>query len=98
VAEDNPRVGIREIRQHASRYVALAAGGTTVDVTNRGRVVARLVPAVAVADPAVAELVSAGVMRPPDDEGDVLDIQPVRPTGRVLPGEALRRLRDEEGW
>lgn len=98
MAEANPRVGIREIRQHASRYVELAAEGTTVDVTNRGRVVARLVPAAAVEDPAVVHLVAAGVVRPPEDEGDVLDIQPVRSTGPVPPSEALQRVRDEERW
>ncbi|HYZ98166.1 MAG TPA: type II toxin-antitoxin system prevent-host-death family antitoxin [Acidimicrobiales bacterium] len=96
MADANPRVGIREIRQHASRYVELAAEGTTIDVTNRGRVVARLVPAAAAEDPAVADLVAAGVVRPPDDEGDVLDIEPVPSTGPVPPSEALRRMRDEE--
>ncbi len=39
------RIGIRELRQHASVYVDLAEKGQTVDITNRGRLVARLVPA-----------------------------------------------------
>ena len=39
------RIGIRELRQHASVYVDLAEKGYTVDITNRGRLVAQLVPA-----------------------------------------------------
>ena len=35
------RIGIRELRQHASIYVDLAEKGQTVDITHRGRLVAR---------------------------------------------------------
>jgi antitoxin (DNA-binding transcriptional repressor) of toxin-antitoxin stability system len=38
-------IGIGELRQHARVYVDLAEKGYTVDITNRGRLVARLVPA-----------------------------------------------------
>jgi prevent-host-death family protein len=40
------RIGVRELRQHASRYLALVKNGEAVEVTERGRLVARLVPAV----------------------------------------------------
>ena len=39
------RIGLRELRQHASRYIARVARGETVEVTQRGRLVARIVPA-----------------------------------------------------
>jgi len=39
-------VGIRELRQHASRYVERAAAGETFEVTDRGRAVALLTPLV----------------------------------------------------
>jgi prevent-host-death family protein len=38
------RIGIRELRQHASRYLARVATGETIEVTDRGRAVALLVP------------------------------------------------------
>jgi prevent-host-death family protein len=38
------RIGIRELRQHASRWVQLAEEGQRVEITNRGRLVAALVP------------------------------------------------------
>ena len=38
------RIGVRELRQHASRYLARVKSGETVEVTERGRLVALLVP------------------------------------------------------
>jgi prevent-host-death family protein len=39
------RIGIRELRQNASQYLEKVERGQTVEVTNRGRLVARIVPA-----------------------------------------------------
>ena len=39
-------VGVRELRQQASRYLARVAAGETFQVTDRGRPVALLVPVV----------------------------------------------------
>jgi antitoxin (DNA-binding transcriptional repressor) of toxin-antitoxin stability system len=38
------RIGVRELRQNASRYLALVKAGATVEVTERGELVALLVP------------------------------------------------------
>jgi prevent-host-death family protein len=38
------RIGVRELRQHASRYLERVKRGETVEVTERGRLVALLVP------------------------------------------------------
>jgi prevent-host-death family protein len=38
------RVGIRDLKEHLSEYVGLAARGETIEITHRGRAVARLVP------------------------------------------------------
>ena len=38
------RIGVRELRQNASRYLARVAGGESIEVTDRGRPVAVLVP------------------------------------------------------
>ncbi|GAC1331007.1 MAG: hypothetical protein NVSMB13_19240 [Mycobacteriales bacterium] len=42
------RIGVRELRQHASRYLARVAAGEHLEVTDRGRPVALLVPVGAV--------------------------------------------------
>jgi prevent-host-death family protein len=39
------KVGIRELKQHASAVIRRVAGGESVEVTDRGRTVARIVPA-----------------------------------------------------
>lgn len=50
-------VGVRELRQNLSKYLDRVRAGEDLVVTERGRVVARLVPAGAAAD-AYAELAS----------------------------------------
>jgi len=38
------RIGIRELRQNASRYLALVKAGETLEVTERGELIALLAP------------------------------------------------------
>lgn len=38
------RIGVRELRQNASRYLKLVQNGETVEITDRGQLVALLVP------------------------------------------------------
>ena len=38
------RIGVRELRQNASRYLALVKAGETVEVNERGKLIALLVP------------------------------------------------------
>lgn len=38
------RIGVRELRQHATRHLARVKAGETVEVTERGRLIALLVP------------------------------------------------------
>lgn len=39
------RIGVRELRQHASRYLDRVKAGESIEVTERGMLVAMLVPA-----------------------------------------------------
>jgi prevent-host-death family protein len=57
------RIGVRELRQHASRYLSRVKAGETVEVTERGHLVALLVPP----DPATSSrerLVASGRLIP----------------------------------
>ncbi len=67
------RIGVRELRQHASRYLERVAHGETLEVTDRGRPVARLVP---VSADAWADMVSSGKVTPAEDESDVVEEMP----------------------
>ncbi len=51
------RIGIRELRQHASRYLERVKAGEVIEVTERGKLIALLVsptPAVAARDRLIA--------------------------------------------
>jgi prevent-host-death family protein len=83
------RIGIRELRQHASRYVERVRAGETIEVTLRGMVVARLVPP---ESDGWSQLLRAGSVRRASTS--LLDVQPVAVT--VSASAELQRLRDEE--
>jgi prevent-host-death family protein len=93
------RIGVRELRQHASMYVDLAEKGYTVDITNRGRLVARLVPVQEPESP-LERLIAAGILEPAEDPGDLLDVEPYPaiPDGRPTASEILLQMREEERY
>ena len=89
------RVGIRELRLNASRLMAKVERGESVEVTSRGRLVARIVPAGR--GTGLAQLVAEGAASAPEEEGDLLDIPPLQPVGGVaLPSQVLAELRADE--
>jgi antitoxin (DNA-binding transcriptional repressor) of toxin-antitoxin stability system len=69
------RIGIRELRQQASVYVDLAEKGYTVDITNRGRLVAQLIPVREPGSP-LERLIAAGIVEPADEPGGVGGLEP----------------------
>ncbi len=90
------RIGIRELRQHASVYVDLAEKGYTVDITNRGRLVAQLVPVREPGSP-LERLIAAGIIEPAEEDGGVgdLDPYPAPPAGQPAASEILAQARRE---
>ena len=96
------RIGIRELRQHASVYVDLVERGYTVDITNRGRLVAQMIP-VRDPDSPLERWIAKGVIERAADDGSVLEIDPYPGGGPGQPAdsagsasEALTRLRAAE--
>lgn len=89
-------IGIRELRQNASKYVAKVKQGQRIAVTERGELVAYLEP---VDEPRTTfqRLLAAGQVRPAtgnilDHIDDVLAAEP----GEESLSESLRQMRDEE--
>ncbi len=66
-------IGVRELRQHTSRYLARVATGECLQVTDRGRPVALLVPPTG---DSWDELVATGQVLAPDDDTDLVDEPP----------------------
>lgn len=86
-------VGIRELKQNAGAVIRRVEGGEVVEVTDRGRPVARIVPLrpASVLDRLVAE------GRATPARGDLLGHSPVTlPAGSRLPSEVLAELRSDE--
>ncbi len=87
-------IGVRELRQQASRYLRDVERGAAIEVTDRGRPVARIVPLRA--PTSVDGLIAAGAIIP--SRGDPLEIgAPLAPAkGVPLPSEQLAAMRRAE--
>jgi prevent-host-death family protein len=94
---DAHAVGLRDLRHHTSEVLARVRHGETIDVTEHGRLIARIVP---VGDrqptPVLARLVAAGRATLARRPG-------YRPRMRAGDGSdrlsrELEALRDEERW
>jgi len=65
------RIGVRELRQNASEYLRLVENGESIEITDRGRLVAMLVPS-ANESSHLELLQTQGRLGP--DLGDVLEL------------------------
>ncbi len=84
-------IGVRELRQHASKYLEEVAAGESIEITDRGHPVARLVPITG--DP-WQDLISAGEVV---KAAHPLSVDGFRPTAHPHSvSETLKRLRDDE--
>lgn len=90
------RIGVRELRQHASRYLDLVKAGETVEVTERGELVALLVPAPR-GDTARDRLIATGKLIPAvAPSGRVRSVRPLLPeAGEPTNAELLDAEREE---
>ena len=84
-------IGVRELRQNASLYLSRVAAGELIEITERGRPVARLVP---ITDDPWQDLINAGEVVPGNRQ-----VNPRRPRPRdygFSGSEVLQRLRADE--
>lgn len=91
-------VSLKALKNKLSEYVRLAAGGETVLVTGRDRVVAKIVPpqvsrSPLLADALLAEAVREGWLTPPALAGGPPPRKPVAPFRDLM--RELRQDRDE---
>lgn len=85
------KIGVRELRQHASRYLERVRHGETLEVTDRGRLVARLVP---VSSDLWTDMVASGKVTLAVDPGDVVDEPPA--DYEVEASTVLAAMREHE--
>ena len=85
------RIGVRELRQNASKYLARVALGETIEVTDRGRAVARLIPP---ATDRWTAMVESGRIASPVDDAAVVDEAPCE-YGVAASAELVAMREDE---
>ncbi|MGH8917338.1 MAG: type II toxin-antitoxin system Phd/YefM family antitoxin [Actinomycetes bacterium] len=87
-------VPVRKLNQDTAGVLARVKRGEEIDITERGVIIARLVP---VQPHPLADLIASGALRAPTARGPV-----PRPTGPIRTdheaGELLREMRDEERY
>jgi prevent-host-death family protein len=97
MAADAHAVGLRDLRHHTSDVLARVRRGETVDVTEHGKLIARIVPAGEREPvPALTRLVESGRATLAQRPGYRPRMRPGDGTDRL--SEALAGLRDEERW
>jgi prevent-host-death family protein len=97
MAQDEHVVGLRELRHRTSEVLARVRAGESIDVTEYGRLIARIVP-VAERDPApvLDRLAADGRLRRATRPGFRPRMRPGDGSDRL--GNALAELREEERW
>lgn len=90
-------VGIRELRQQASSVLKRVLDGETIEVTEHGHPIARIVP---LRTGPLEQLALEGLVTLA--RGDLLNLLdemslPARSMGSELPSQSVRELRAEEG-
>jgi prevent-host-death family protein len=90
-------VGLRELRHNTSEVLARVRHGETIDITEYGRLVARIVPVEEPESaPALDRLVETGRVRRAVRPGFRPRMRAGDGADRL--GDALSALRDEERW
>ncbi|MGV0747573.1 type II toxin-antitoxin system Phd/YefM family antitoxin [Mycolicibacter heraklionensis] len=87
-------VPVRELNQNTAGVLARVKRGEQLEITERGAVIARLIPAT---EEPLAEMIRSGRLRPATLSGPV-----PRPSGPIRTdheaGEVLREMRDDERY
>lgn len=88
------QVGVRELRDRISSYLERARAGEQIEITDRGRPIAMLVP-LPESRMILAELVAAGKVRPAERAWRPGARRMPVPPGARPPSEHLRELRED---
>lgn len=87
------RIGIRELRQNASRYLQRVNAGETIEITERGQLIAVVSPPSREMS-ARERLIAEGKLIPAKHPFEFPKRVPLKP-GQPTPSEILEELREE---
>jgi prevent-host-death family protein len=95
-ADSHARVGVRELRQNLSVYLRRVEKGETLDVTEHGRLVARLAPAPAPEMSSLDRLIAEGRATPASRSIATLPDPRMPKPGAQSLSETIRLMREDE--
>jgi prevent-host-death family protein len=87
------QIPIRILNQDTAGVLARVERGEVVEVTNRGRAIARIVP---ISPDALGDLIASGTVTPPTISGPF--VMPTAESEGTEAGRLISELRDEERW
>ena len=91
------RIGVRELRQNASKYLDRVKRGESIEVTERGVPIAVIGPVPTVTKSRVQELIDEGLMTPGrGDVGAWLAANPPAPIDSEYSGPTIADILDEQ--
>jgi prevent-host-death family protein len=91
-------IGIRELRQNASRYLRLVREGESIEVTDRGEPIAMITP-IPKKESVLERLRREGRLIGPEEPGSIFDLEPVElPPGTKPLSEQIIEARAEERY
>lgn len=93
-------IGVRELRQNASKYLRLVEAGETIEVTDRGRPIAKLTPLEEAkpktrAEEIIEDLTRRGLLIPAKEPRRPFNPLPPIP-GKPTLSEILAEMREDE--
>lgn len=85
-------MGIRELKQNASKVIQEVKEGEVITVTEHGVPVAKIIP---IAKDRYQELIDDGTLEPPTTRFDIRKIKPVKLPDGVTSEQLIRESRGE---
>ena len=88
-------IGIRELNQQLSKILALVKTGETIEITEHGVPIARLIPYSTDQESVFEQYLKAGLIRPAINPAGILSIKPLPYKGKVSLSEEILRERED---
>jgi len=92
---DMHSVGVRELRQSASKLLDQVKDGAVIEITEHGVPVARLVP---ITKSLYQEYIAAGIIIPAENPNWRFDVPGIKLKGKKTSTEVLMEMRAEERY
>ena len=81
--DDTQSVGVRDLNHNLSRFLAQVKMGEVVEITEHGKLIAKLVPASTSSASLYEEWLESGLITPAKNPEKLLEIKPMKYKGKI---------------